>query len=223
MEQCIISRSFIDKMSENLNSKNIKKIDKHYVHKENNDYVLISEIHEIPLEFLTDSALAKPKNHKFLYSIALPKYDCLFCFDHELDHMPFIMAIELVRQAGIAIAHSIYNVPVAGYTNIMDNITVNMETFIELDIPLIMIIEDVLVKTRKSRQERKLRFYLFQKENLCATLDINASVMEKDIYSRLRLTSRGGMIKDTGLCKAPTTNLQMLNTPYMNKVLMYND
>jgi hypothetical protein len=196
---------------------NLNKVDSKYVHKVNADYVLISDIKPVPKEYI-DKDAAISDTHRYLYSIALPKFDCLFCFDHELDHLPFIMAIELIRQAGIATGHIIHGIPVSGYSNIMDNIKLNILKFIELDVPLIMIMEDIMLKNRSSRQERFMHFYLYQNKMLCANIEVNASVMEKDIYTRLRLNSRAELIRDTDMEKNPATNVQMLNTRH-NKLI----
>lgn len=93
----------------------------------------------------------------------------------------------------------------------MDCMNLNVLKFIELDVPLLIIINDIMLKNKPSRQERMMHFYLYQKNSLCASVDINASIMEKDIYRRLRLSSRAELIQNTSLDKVPTTNLQMLN------------
>lgn len=124
------------------------------------------------------------------------------------------MAIEVIRQAGIAVAHTVHSVPTVGYTNIMDNINLDVLKFIELDVPLIMIIEDIMLKNKQSRQERFMHFYLYQNKILCAEVKVNASVMAKEIYARVRLNSRTEMVKNTCLEKIPATNVQMLNKGY---------
>lgn len=213
MKQHYDLNDFINKVTETIDVNTIEKIDSKYVHKKNEDYVLISKIKTVPKEYLGLDTIISDSHH-YLYSIALPKYDCLFCFDHELDHLPFIMAIEVVRQAGIAVAHTIHSVPTVGYSNIMDNINLNVLKFIELDVPLIMIMEDIMLKNKKSRQERFMHFYLYQNKILCADVKVNASVMEKEIYTRVRLNSRTEMVKNTCLEKIPATNIQMLNRGY---------
>lgn len=213
MKQCYILSDFINKVTESIEVNNIARINSEYVHKKNEDYVLISDIKTIPKEYLSNDAVMLD-SHRYLYSIALPKYDCLFCFDHELDHLPFIMAIEVIRQAGIAVAHTVHSVPTVGYTNIMDNINLDVLKFIELDVPLIMIIEDIMLKNNQSRQERFMHFYLYQNKILCAEVKVNASVMAKEIYARVRLNSRTEMVKNTCLEKIPATNVQMLNKGY---------
>lgn len=210
MENCSIQRDFLSKLAEDADAHNIKKIENAFVHKVNKDYVLISEIKEVPENYLNNDG-EKDENCKFLYLVAFPKHDCVFCFDHELDHLPFMMTIELIRQAGIAIGHVIHKIPLKGFTNIMDCMNLNVLKFIELDVPLLIIINDIMLKNKPSRQERVMHFYLYQKNSLCASVDINASIMEKDIYRRLRLSSRAELIQNTSLDKVPTTNLQMLN------------
>ncbi len=210
MKDCGIQENFIVKTSKFVDEVyTVKKIDSIYVHKKNKEYVLISDIKEIPDEYIEEHAIRKDGN-KYLYMFAFPKHDCAFCFDHELDHLPFMMSIELVRQAGIAIGHVIHNIPTEGFTNIMDCINMNIYKFIELDMPLLIVVNDMMLKNKPSRQERMMHCYLYQNKTLCASVDVNASIMKKGIYQRLRTNSRYESIRNTELNKVPTTNLQML-------------
>lgn len=79
MKQCYILSDFINKVTESIEVNNIARINSEYVHKKNEDYVLISDIKTIPKEYLSNDAVMLD-SHRYLYSIALPKYDCLFCF-----------------------------------------------------------------------------------------------------------------------------------------------
>ena len=209
MKQCEILSDFIYKVTETIDVNNINKIDSKYVHKRNTDYVLLSDIKEVPKEYLNPDA-DHSASHKYLYTVALPKLDCRFCFDHELDHLPFMMVMEVIRQAGIAIGHTVHGIPLSGFSNIMDNIELHILKFMELDVPLIVIMEDILLKNKSTRQERFMHFYLYQNKRLCGSIDINASVMAKSIYERLRITSRIEVVRNTVLENIPTTNVQML-------------
>jgi len=218
MKNFNILETFVNNIS-NVDMANAKRIDNEYVHKIDKAYSLISEIKEISKKDInTESIYAK--NHKFLWSIALPKYDCSFCFDHELDHLPFTMTIELVRQTAIAISHVIHGVPLTGYTNIMDNLKLEVFKFIELDVPLLLIIEDEMLKNKANRQERLMHFYLYQNKNLCAKIDVNALIMKKNIYQKIRLHSRSDLVKDTCCEKIPVTNLQMLKNKTKTEKLL---
>ncbi|MCD7932218.1 MAG: hypothetical protein LUH15_13170 [Tannerellaceae bacterium] len=210
MKESNILTTFIEEISENIYFSQMKKIKKEYVHKSHEEYVLISDILEIPDEYIPED-VSKSNRNKYLYFTAYPKYDCTFCFDHELDHFPFMMIVEVIRQAGIAIGHTIHGVPLRGNSGIMDKVHLNVLKFMELDIPLLIVIKDMVVKQKKSRHERIMYFYFYQNGTLCASCEINASIMEIDIYERLRMNSRAEILKNTFFEKHPTTNLKMLD------------
>lgn len=89
-----ISESVIRDLTNLLNAKEFNMIEKQYVHKQNPEYVLVSDIEDI-----TDQVRSKEirdGKEKYFYATAFPKYNCAFCFDHELDHMPFMMTIEVI-------------------------------------------------------------------------------------------------------------------------------
>ena len=54
MENCSIQRDFLSKLAEDADAHNIKKIENAFVHKVNKDYVLISEIQEVPENYLNN-------------------------------------------------------------------------------------------------------------------------------------------------------------------------
>lgn len=83
------SEDIIKDLTNRINKKDLIMMEKQYVHKQNQDYVMVSEVKDI-----TDYIIKKENgksvcNEKFFYATAFPKYDCAFCFDHELDHFTF--------------------------------------------------------------------------------------------------------------------------------------
>ncbi len=98
-----ISKEYIAKLTSNANMKASEPIEKEYIHELNNKYSLISGIERISNQFITNSK--EENNQIYYYSVALPNYECPFCFDHELDHIPIMMVMEFLRQMGIATSH----------------------------------------------------------------------------------------------------------------------
>lgn len=206
MKEIRVSKSFIEKIFNEINMDTTRAINSHYVHKKNEENVLISNVTKVPETYISN---AKNIVGNTFYSVALPKIDCPFCFDHELDHIPFVMLIEIARQFGIAISHSHYDVPLQGYINMMDKLKFQTLNFVELDLPLLLICEDEILKDKKTTQERAVTFYLYQNNELCMKIESNIIVMKKEIYSRLRTNSRLSIIKNTSLNIVPSTNIQL--------------
>lgn len=203
-----ISESVIKDLTNILNVKNFSTIENQYVHKQNKDYVLVSDIEDI-----TDSVVKvmkiKSENERFFYATAFPKFNCSFCFDHELDHLPFMMTIEVVRQIGVAIGHKYHGFPITGFANIMDKMQMKIDKFIELDIPLLVVIRDIILKNKSSMQERMIYFDLYQNGIHCARIEINAIIMKNEIYIKLRKNNRLGLVQNTSLSENPVTNIEM--------------
>lgn len=205
-----VSESVIQDLTNILNAKKFNMIEKQYVHKRNPEYVLVSEIEDIT-ERIMEKGVERNDKEKYFYTTAFPKYNCAFCFDHELDHMPFMMTIEVIRQVGVAIGHKFHGFPVTGFLNIMDRMQMQIDKFIELDIPLLVLLRDVVLRNKSSRQERMVYFDLYQNGVLCARIEINAIIMKTEIYSRLRKTNRMELVKNTSLSEKPATNIDMIN------------
>lgn len=210
MEELVpISKEYIEKITKLVNEIAHKPIAPEYIHKLNDDYSLISDIIKIPNEHITN--YTKDSNTIYYYSMALPNYTCPFCFDHELDHVPFMMLIEFLRQMAIATSHRLYDIPLHGFTNVINSIDdFKVPKFIELDLPLILVCEDTIVRKRDSVLDRVLTMYLYQNGELCSRASSNITVMTKGIYSKVRKNSRMSVIKDSELPEKPTTNLRML-------------
>lgn len=205
-----VSENVIRDLTNLLNAKKFNMIEKQYVHKQNPEYVLVSEIEDITDQVM-NKGVEKNGNEKYFYATAFPKYNCAFCFDHELDHMPFMMTIEVIRQVGVAIGHKFHGFPITGFLNIMDKMQMQVDKFIELDIPLLVLLKDVVLRNKSSRQERMVYFDLYQNGVLCARIEINAIIMKTEIYSRLRKTNRLELVKNTPLNEKPATNIDMIN------------
>lgn len=93
----------------------------------------------------------------------------------------------------------------------MDKMQMQIDKFIELDIPLLVLLRDVVIRNKNSRQERMVYFDLYQNGILCASIEINAIIMRSEIYNRLRRTNRLEMVKNTSLSDIPATNIDMIN------------
>lgn len=204
------SEDVIKDLTNRLNEEKLAVIEKQYVHKQNQDYVMVSDVKDVT-DYIGEKTGKKDCNEKFFYATAFPKYNCTFCFDHELDHLPFMMTIEVIRQVGIAVGHKFRGFPVIGFSNIMDQMRMSIHKFIELDIPLLVLLKDVVLKSKGSMQERMVYFDLYQNNVHCARIEINAIVMKKELYTRLRKTNRLELVKNTSLNESPTTNIKMFN------------
>jgi hypothetical protein len=58
-----------------------------------------------------------------------------YFFEHEIDHVPALLLIEAVRQAGVAAAHQFLGVPLDA-AMIVDELKVGFQHYAELDTPL---------------------------------------------------------------------------------------
>lgn len=204
------SEELIRDLTNQINEENLMMIEKQYVHKQNQDYVMVSEVKDITDYVLRKNESKRTCNERFFYATAFPKYNCAFCFDHELDHLPFMMTIEVIRQVGIAVGHKYHGFPIIGFSNIMDQMRMNIDKFIELDIPLLVLLKDVVLKSKGTMQERIIYFDLYQNNIHCARIEINAIIMRKELYTRIRKTNRLELIKNTSLSETPMTNIKMI-------------
>jgi len=181
--QNYVLNSFVEKLCNEASWSNFQKIEKKYVHKNNQEYVLISDIQKVPIHYTHE---IPSRFYEAYYCFAHPKLDCPFCFDHQLDHVPFVMVVEFFRQTCIAISHKFYNIPVEGYTNIMDDLTLHLPKFVELDLPAVIICINEVMKDNNSTHKRNVFYYIYQNNKLCAYMTTNILVMKDVLYSRLR-------------------------------------
>ena len=205
--QTRISKKIIEKFSTDICIENYGTIKKEYVHKLNEKYALLTEIRQVPEEYIISSDL-DVQNSFFTY--ALPKLDCNFCFDHELDHVPFMMIIEFFRQFGVSVSHVYHKVPLKGYKNIMSELNFNSFKFVELDIPVAITCEEKIVKEKPEMQKRVVLFELYQNNELCASMSSNITVIRDNVYDRTRNRARLSSVRNTGLPLKPVTNNQLL-------------
>jgi hypothetical protein len=205
--QTRISEKFIQKFSIPTNIENLKPIRKEFVHKLNEEYVWITDIEEVQERYLVPSELDVQNS---FYAYALPKLNCNFCFDHELDHIPFIMVVEIFRQIGVATSHTHHQIPLKGYKNTMDELEFGSLKFVELDMPMLITCEDKILKNTSSIQRRKIYYKMYQNNELCAFMSTNIVVMNDELYNRMRKKCRLDSIESTSLPITPVTNIQIL-------------
>lgn len=206
-----ISEEFIKKFSNNILEEDLKCIRKDFVHKRNEEYVLLSDIKRVPEEYIVQS---DSEMQNSFYSYALPKLDCSFCFDHELDHLPFMMIVEIFRQIGVATSHTHHGIPLKGFKNTMDELTMNSLRFVELDVPMLITCEDKVLKQTPTLQKRMIEYKMYQNGELCATMGTNITVIKEELYDRMRTKYRIESVRETGLSSHPVTNLELLEYQY---------
>jgi hypothetical protein len=207
--QTRISEKFIERFSIPSDILNLQPIQKEFVHKSNKEYVWITEIKPVPEEYIVPSLL--DVQHSF-YAYAIPKLDCNFCFDHELDHIPFMMVVEIFRQIGVGGTHAYHQIPLKGFKNTMDEMEFGSLKFVEFDMPMLITCEDKVLKQTNSIQKRKIYYKLYQNNDLCAYMSTNIIVMNENLYNRMRNKCRIDSIKSTNLQIEPVTNIQMLES-----------
>jgi len=158
-----------------MNSDRIRpRIDKRYVHKCQEDNVLISDIRRIstdPEEFECDMVV--DPQHPFF-------------FEHPSDHVPGMMLIEAGRQVGIAVSHLFLNVPF-GTAFISKEFNVRFEALAQLD-------EPITIRTRFSNStfrhgalsEGILHGTVLQCGKVVASLQGDWRMYPREIYQRFR-------------------------------------
>jgi hypothetical protein len=164
-------------------------IDRHLVHKNAADQVLIGEVVELPERVIQDFFADRPYQRLFLTKV-FPNLECKFCFDHPLDHYPLMMLLEVGRQLGTAISHRFYEVPLAGYVGIGDSIAVNFKRFIELDSPVFVLSAESDFRGRKATQHRASEVSFLQGGNECAYGNGSLTVLARSMYQKFRVGSR---------------------------------
>lgn len=165
------------------------QIDKKLVHKLSEEQVVIGDINELSSESI-NKYFPEGNYISMYYGKAYPNLECNVCFDHPLDHYPLMMIFEMGRQAGIAVSHKFYDVPLTGYINIVDSLSFNFKQFMELDKPVFIVCSDTDVKNKKGIQRRYMEFSFMQEGVYCASGIANVSVFGKNLYKKLRSNSR---------------------------------
>lgn len=198
-------------------------IKKKYVHKRDNNQVLISNIIEIKKDRI-GMVFPEKKDIFVLFCQAKPNLRCPVCFDHPLDHYPLMMIFEIYRQMAIATAHKIYNVPLKGYINIVDSLSFEFSYFAELDIPFIVMCVDVDVEMKEGiLYKRLMQFFGVQGGIVCSYGTGSMKVLKKELYLKLRRDSRDSILNKLGINREGgliPTNIDLLPLkPYMKGVI----
>ncbi|MFZ3090269.1 MAG: AfsA-related hotdog domain-containing protein [Nitrospirota bacterium] len=102
----------------------ISKIARKFVHKKNDEQVIISDILEIVQNHNLDAL--KGAVVSIYYAHACPNLRCPVVFDHPLDHYPMAKLFELGRQLGIAVCHRFNNVPLTGFMFVVGCIFIDL-------------------------------------------------------------------------------------------------
>jgi hypothetical protein len=199
----LILRYLVD-ISNNVN-RITKEIDKSFVHKMNHENVLIHDICNIDID-------VNKFEEKFnlYYSIACPKFDCKFIFDHPLDHYSFILLMEIGRQMSIGVTHKFKSIPLDKFKDIIKHVNFKIHNFVELDYPLIVGCVDKIIKNKPTMQIRELYFLYVQKNNICAEVSTMITVLSNDLYTRCRCNNRRSVVGSNDV--SLITNLDMINT-----------
>lgn len=72
------SEDIIKDLTNRINEEDLKMIEKQYVHKQNQDYVMVSEVRDITDYVLKKGESKRICNEKFFYATAFPNMIVLF-------------------------------------------------------------------------------------------------------------------------------------------------
>lgn len=160
-----IKQILSDFRQRNPHLSDLSNIAKEFVHKKNDEQVIISDILEIVQNYNLD--VLKGADVSIFYAHARPNLRCPVVFDHPLDHYPMAKLFELGRQLGIAICHKFNNVPLTGFMFVVNCIFIDFNKFAELDMPLELIEIDIDVKYRKGILSQKISRFMFFQNGVC--------------------------------------------------------
>jgi hypothetical protein len=200
----LVLKYLVDISNEIEENNFVKKFEKTLVHKVNPENVLIHDICNVDID--TNSLEEK---FNLYYSIACPKFDCKFIFDHPLDHYSFILLMEIGRQMSIGVTHKFKSIPLEQFKDIINQVNFKIHTFVELDYPLIVGCVDKMIKNKPTMQMRELYFFYIQKNNLCAEVNTMITVISNDLYTRCRCNNRRSVVGSNDV--SLITNLDMIN------------
>lgn len=179
------------------------------VHKHNPSQVVIGDVGRIDPEDLS-AWFPREAGTNVFYGQAIPNLDCEVCFDHPLDHYPLMMIFEIGRQLGIAISHQFYDIPLQGFINIVDSLSFEFKTFLELDKPVYVVCVDSDIKDKKGIHRRKMELAFLQEGVHCASGGGNVSVFRRALYDRMRAASRTKVLGEPVRCaRSIPTNLDV--------------
>ena len=151
------------------------RIEKHWVHKAEEQNVLISKLQELE----TDSIVAE-----IVQDVSHP-----FFYEHPKDHVPGLYIIEAVRQFGTVLSHLYYNVPLR-MPFILDDMQAQFYKFAETDRPLFAWaqIQDK-VYTNEFLSHLQIVTYVVQDEEVIASISGLFRIFESSKYNNLRQES----------------------------------
>ncbi len=166
----------------------IHLLDKQYVHKNDPNQVVISDIYNAD-EYGYEVEELRP--HVLFCAYAYPNLKCPVIFDHPLDHYPMMSLFESGRQMALAIMHLFYQVPFEGYMCIANEVVFNYKVFAELDMPLALITVDTAeLQIGEKIQRRNLYIFYVQENCICATAEVDMTALKKEVYQKLRKSAR---------------------------------
>ncbi len=145
-------------------------IDKRYVHKANEENVLISDIEKHGEEFCT--SVIVNTEHPFF-------------FEHAREHVPGLLLVEAGRQSSMAIVHKYYDVAFDKAFFIND-FQMKFASFATTSSPL-TIKSKVLNNASKSKNYFQLDFEIefYQETKLVASLSVTFTVASEKLLARL--------------------------------------
>ena len=145
-------------------------IDKKYVHKANEENVLISDIEKHGDEF---------------HSFVIVNTGHPFFFEHPREHVPGLLLVEAGRQNSMAIVHKYYDVSFDKAFFIND-FQMKFASFATASSPL-MIKSRVLNNASKSKNYFQLDFEItfYQETNLVASLSVTFTISSAKLLARL--------------------------------------
>lgn len=178
MEKFNTESALIEEWSKDFNKDAPLKIDKELVHKSSSDNVCVSRIAQLSKEkeqYLTQVAV--DLNHPFF-------------FDHEYDHVPGMVFIEVGRQAGTAVSHMFYEVPYS-VVFILKDINFSFRNYAEINAPLFALSE-ISDKVYKNGQLISMQHdgIFIQNGKEIASMGGTWRLYDKKLIDRLRKVSK---------------------------------
>lgn len=147
-------------------------IDRHLVHKDREENVLISRLEKLHDDFIIGE-VHQNLSHNFFY-------------EHPKDHVPGLYILEAARQFGTALSHLYFNVPF-GTSFILNDLQAQFYRFAETIIPLYIVakISDKVYAGNKLSQLLNHAF-LVQNEQVIAEVTGNFKIFESTSYNNIR-------------------------------------
>ena len=111
-----------------------------------------------------------------------------FFFEHTQEHVPGIMILEAARQMVTACGHIFGKIPLQGYQFVLNQLNSRFMNFVDPNYPVEMVVELTQLETKKNGEWEFIIFKVsvFQKNFLCAIIDIDSRSVNKKIFKRIR-------------------------------------